>query len=53
MARCRSALARRQAGQRQSSAASLGIGSKKGSAAHQQSPPSPQSKVAPQRPHVS
>jgi hypothetical protein len=53
-ARRRSAIARRQVGQRQSLDASLGgIGSTNGSAAHQQSPPSPQSKAAPQRPHVS
>ena len=40
---------RRQAGQRQSSACAAGIGSLVGSAAHQQSPPRPQSKRVPQR----
>jgi hypothetical protein len=47
------AIARRQAGQTQSSAEpAAGIGSRTGSAAHQQPPPRLQSNAAPQRPQV-
>jgi hypothetical protein len=43
---------RKQSRQRQSSLAAFGTGNRVGSAAHQHSPPMPQSKAALQRAHV-
>jgi hypothetical protein len=50
---CIPAALRRQAGQRQSSAAASGIGNRYGSSAHQQPPPRLHSNAAPQRAQAS